>query len=506
MSEELVQKAGNVYGPGGHRKMVFFIDDLSRPRPDEYEVRSTNALLQQHMDYATWYDRSTLLPHKIVNVQCLAAMSSHNHGTSARVVQRFTTITVPAPYESTVASLYDSIMSSTMKQFPEEIRECSTQSLAGVAAYVHTRLSLNFSGVIFPSFYSFTLHELRALIKALSRASPELYSNVPVYVSLFVHEFHRVYRDRLFIDTDVKVFEGLMKDALRKFVEPSVLSAPGLHTTIHAVDLSTLTLAPSSQSIERWSTIFRDKMVDYNTLFPTIDSELWSGAIEQILRIIRLITSPRGHMVFAGQQGLGKDKLAKIAAFCCGMQFVQLSMKIGYDLESFREDLESNFIWAGVHGEDRALIIREEEILDETFLVLVNQILSSSFPFSGGRQSTDTASGTDVHVLSRLNKMETIRQMKSLQGREEELENPQVCWNEFIMQAKAKLHLVFSMSQSNLENMTRSQVFVPHKCYINAMLPWSKESLTEIATRKLDDVQFHGDSEVDDKLRYSVMH
>ena len=70
------KRSGKMFGPPGQKKLVYFIDDLNMPFKEEYGTQTPIALLRQHMDYGTWFDRSDpSLKKQIRDVQYVAAMN-----------------------------------------------------------------------------------------------------------------------------------------------------------------------------------------------------------------------------------------------------------------------------------------------------------------------------------------------------------------------------------------------------------------------------------------------
>jgi dynein heavy chain len=53
----LEKRTGKIFGPRSSRKLVYFLDDINMPLPDEYGTQQTTALLRQQLEYGFWYDR-----------------------------------------------------------------------------------------------------------------------------------------------------------------------------------------------------------------------------------------------------------------------------------------------------------------------------------------------------------------------------------------------------------------------------------------------------------------
>lgn len=51
LEKPLEKKAGHNYGPGGNKKLIYFIDDMNMPEVDLYGTVQPHTLIRQHIDY-----------------------------------------------------------------------------------------------------------------------------------------------------------------------------------------------------------------------------------------------------------------------------------------------------------------------------------------------------------------------------------------------------------------------------------------------------------------------
>lgn len=51
-------------------------------------------------------------------------------------------------------------------------------------------------------------------------------------------------------------------------------------------------------------------------------------AVEHVSRICRVLSQPGGNMLLVGLGGSGRQSLARLAAFICGMEVIQVMHKV----------------------------------------------------------------------------------------------------------------------------------------------------------------------------------
>jgi dynein heavy chain len=102
-------------------------------------------------------------------------------------------------------------------------------------------------------------------------------------------------------------------------------------------------------------------------------------AMEHVCRITRIISQPRGSAMLVGVGGSGKQSLARLASFICGYEVHQISVSSTYGVADFKESLLGLYTRAGVKGIPTAFLITDNQIIDERFLVYINDFLSTGY-------------------------------------------------------------------------------------------------------------------------------
>lgn len=103
----------------------------------------------------------------------------------------------------------------------------------------------------------------------------------------------------------------------------------------------------------------------------------FEDAILHILRICRTLRQPRGNIMLIGVGGSGKQSLIRLSSSIYGMSFKQIELKKGYKRKDFLDFLKEQMFASGIKGEKIAFTMTDSQIIDETFLEYINNLLNT---------------------------------------------------------------------------------------------------------------------------------
>ena len=103
---------------------------------------------------------------------------------------------------------------------------------------------------------------------------------------------------------------------------------------------------------------------------------LFEMAIDHIARIARIIGKPRGNALLIGVGGSGKQSLSRLASWICGYEVFQIAITRHYAVPDFLEDIKGLYMKT-VKGQGVTFLLTDSQIVDERWLVYINDILSS---------------------------------------------------------------------------------------------------------------------------------
>ena len=110
-----------------------------------------------------------------------------------------------------------------------------------------------------------------------------------------------------------------------------------------------------------------------------MDLVLFNQAMDHVTRITRILDLPRGNAMLVGVGGSGKQSLARLATFICGFEVFQISVTSSYGIADFKVDLFELYKKAGAKGQPVTFLMTDSQIVQERFLVYINDLLSSGY-------------------------------------------------------------------------------------------------------------------------------
>ena len=148
--------------------------------------------------------------------------------------------------------------------------------------------------------------------------NPVSYKSPVVMARLWMHETRRVYADRMVNQTDVDKFEEILsksaKTHLGEMPADELNEEPNLFASFVTDDDAKFYL-PFTKGWGQLSEILEAKLYEYNETYAQMNLVLFNAAMEHIVRISRIIGSPRGNAMLVGVGGSGKQSLTKLASF-----------------------------------------------------------------------------------------------------------------------------------------------------------------------------------------------
>lgn len=213
----LDKRRKGVFGPPLGKRCVMFVDDLSMPFR---EIGSTATqppveLMRFWLDHSMWYDQTTLIPIKLIDLQIMCAMTASRAIVSSRFLRHFNMIAIDEFTGDTLKSIFSKIILWHLdaRGFSKEFDPCIDEIVLGTLL-VHTEARKMLLPTPTKCHYMFNVRDFSRVIQGVLLSVPEATDGIDAMRRLWAHEVHRVYGDRLIdIDDQKWLFETMCSAA-----------------------------------------------------------------------------------------------------------------------------------------------------------------------------------------------------------------------------------------------------------------------------------------------------
>ncbi|XP_022099208.1 dynein beta chain, ciliary-like [Acanthaster planci] len=432
LEERLEWKHGRTYVPKGSKKLMCHVDDLNLARVDEYGRQSACEMVRQHLDSGGMYEPDTHRLREVKNVTYVTTINPNSPASvprpSQRLLRHFSVFSVPYPKSSEVHSIFTTLLnthfltpattSSTsardkrhhiIDKEEEQLRALMSM-VVNVTIEVQDRMRAMYLPTAERCHYVFTLRDMRKIFRniCLSLRPNATRENL---LLLWRHECEFIYGQRLVSPVDFDRYQQAFVTAARKefsseellqlVINPSqplfsnlvqqdsgIVTAGGYRSATSTASSSIGEEDPTDQyrpceDVEGVRTLLRDAVEEYNKSHAKIKLALYRETIQRVCRLARTIMSPHdvGHATLVAEGNPGLSNLfARLAAHLCGFSVFEvnpspMSASTEYKLDQFKADLVAAYTKAGVKGEKILLLLTDEELLNEDFLVYVGEFV-----------------------------------------------------------------------------------------------------------------------------------
>ena len=496
LEQSIDKRSGKTYGPPGGSKLVYFIDDLNLPFVETYGTQTPIALMRQHIDHGSWFDRSDMsLKKQIVDSQYICCMN-HKSGSffvDPRLQRHFVTFACQMPGDTDLGTIFGTILSGHMYSWDKKLTPM-IKKLTDATITLHKEIMAKFLPSAVKFHYNFTMRDLSAVFKGLLNSRARDFKTTLSLSRLWYHEVLRVYSDRLMTDTEVMRCKDMIVNVGKRFMEDDpekVYVDPVTFTHFHANPEMLGNYTSCEDSVKLKNVL--DKRLDaYNESHAIMNLVLFDQAVRHISRIARIIMFPGGNALLIGVGGSGKQSLSKLAAFICQCDLTQISVTSDFNTNDFKEILKDLYRKSGVKpGTPMVFMLTDTQITDERFLVYINDLLSS-----GRIPDLFTKEEYDGIFTS-------LRNVAKAEGIPD---NRDSMMNFFINRVRANLHVILCFSPVGDSFRQRSRKFpgIINCTAIDWFQAWPKDALVSVAQRFLEDVPMSGKPETRDNIAYHI--
>jgi dynein heavy chain len=493
----LEKKTGINFGPPGNTKMIYFVDDLTLPEVDKYNTQSAIALMRQLIEYHHIFDLNKLStnPRKnIADFQFVAALnpSAGSFEINPRLQRWFATFAIGLPSPSSLITIYHAFLQGhlTHGEFPEEIVEMGG-NIIKAALGVHGAVANKFRKTAANFHYEFNIRHIANVFQGILVSQPEQFDTAEKFMHLWLHESERVYGDRLVTPEDLKAYNDIAMANVRRAFSFNVDKFyagdnPVPLVFCHFAESISEQVYDQIDDITHMSDILTGALAEYNDSNAVMDLVLFNDAMKHVARISRIVLNEGGHALCVGVGGSGKQSLSRLAAFICNYTVKQIVISSTYSIADLKDDLKWMYNVAGVKGNGVMFLLTDSQIVNERFLIYINDLLAT-----GNIPDLFQTDEEDAIVGSVAGKVKSLGLVPDKPN----------CWEFFLGQIRKYLHVVLCFSPVGDTFRSRARKFpaIVNSTVIDWFQPWPENALFAVGQKFMEEMEL-GDQTVRDGI------
>ena len=486
LDAKMDKRRKGVFGPPSGKKYIIHIDDMNMPQREKYFAQPPIELIRQWMDHGGWYERKPPCNfRRTIDVQFIGSMGPPGGGRNPvtnRLLRHFNFVSFTEMSDDSVSHIFTSILRAYFEKrysAQAEVRELQPSIVKGTIDIYNTIRS-ELLPTPAKSHYTFNLRDMAKVVQGTLRADPKAVAEPSSVISLWLHELQRVFMDRLVNNEDRQYFLELQKRELKTHFGLEWSDAVAVDRLIFGDFMtpgSDAKLYAQITDLPASIKVIEEYLDDYNSVSNAqMKLVLFLDAIEHVARVCRVIRLPLGNALLLGVGGSGRQSLSKLAAYIEEYEVFQIEIAKGYGTSEWRDDLKRVLMMAGNDMKDTVFLFTDTQIVRESFLEDMNNILNSGeVPNLMGNEDLETIGTT----------MRPILQAAGVPVTKQSL------YAQFVNNVRSKLHVVLCFSPVGSAFRQRLRMFpsLVNCCTIDWFAEWPMEALQSVANSFLTDVE-----------------
>jgi dynein heavy chain len=433
------------------------------------------------------YNRADLaIQNRITDCMFVACMNpkSGSFFVDTRLTRHLTSVCLSVPEKEILSTIYSQLLTNHFSTFDEKAQKMVPRIIAATQT-VFSDMSKNpkFAPTAKKFFYQFNMRDFGKIVQNIMNTQSKDYRNKETEITrLWVHECHRVWRDRLVNKEDLEQYAKTMDTAMKGAglngeTEAKVIFAePLIYTSFVDACKGHDPSYRAIRDIEELSQVLHGQLEAYNENVAVMDLVLFNEAMEHITRCCRIVDQPNGHCLLVGVGGSGKQSLSKLSAYILGIEVFRIVVSSSYGMNDLKEDVKAVYMKAGAQGNPQMFILTDTQIISDKFLMYINDILSVGY----------------IAELFAQDEVEEINGRVRSEARANQVEDtPSALFGFFLDKCRKNLHLNLCFSPVGDAFRVRSRMFpgLLNATTMDYHHAWPQDALIGVAARFLEDVE-----------------
>lgn len=487
--------------PGGH--IVIFVDDVNMPARERYGAQPPIELLRLLLDYKGFYDRDKLFWKDIVDTTLTAACAPPGGGrqqVTGRFFRHFNMLNVPSPSDGVLDTILSSILHGFLQDFPDDFNK-ALKPIVSSSISLFRSISVDLLPTPAKSHYLFNTRDLSNLLQGVLMIRPSECQNMDTMKRLWVHESTRVFCDRLVSEEDREYFRKTVSELVQRyfpgggsydelFGSRKILFGDFMKMGVDVHERRYEEIADRSKLTQTLESYLEEYNLNSRSPMSLV---FFLDAAEHTTRLARILRQPRGSAMLVGVGGSGKQSLTRFASFMCGFHCYQVELTRNYGPNEFREDLKQLYYTTGVKGHQTTFLFTDSQIVRESFLEDINNLLNS------GEVPGLYAQDEREQILSDPSLIAYAQQQGIPESRDS-------LYKAFINRVRSNLHIILCMSPVGSAFRTRCRQFpsLINCCTIDWYTEWPDSALHSVSARFLADQELQDEQTKDNLCKMCV--
>eukprot|EP01035_Chromulina_nebulosa_P017680 gene17680-23270_t len=450
--------------------LVIFCDEINLPELDAYGTQRVIMFLRQLTEQRGYWNSDC----KWITLKRIQFVGACNPPTDAgrtplpmRFLRHAPILLVDYPAETSLKQIYRCFDHGLLKLHPNLKSFVDPLTNAMVEFYL---LNQSHFSVDMAPQYIYSPRELSRWVRGMYEAMEPLEAMTSEeLVRLWAHEALRLFHDRLITDQEREWCNNQMdivaSNHFGAFVDiNSALQRPILYSNWLTKNYQSTKREHLKEYLMARLKVFYEEELD-------VPLVIFDDVIEHVLRIDNVLRHPMGHMLLAGESGVGKTVLSRFVSWINGLSVFQIKADSRYNIDQFDEDLRNLLRRVGIENEKICFIFDEGNALSTAFLERMNSLLASGeVPgLFEGDDRVQLLAACRENILSKNNSSVII-------DSEDEL------WRNFTKLVQRNLHVIFTMNpaSSDFDNRCMTSPALFNRCVVDWFGTWSQEALIQV--------------------------